>query len=206
MSFTKRRAMYCLSLIITKWANYSTKNTCHTNEQFLQFRKKYSDIEYNAHCRLHDFLDFYLKTRETFKRFSLKQKWKNSFKGRHGIYLWHQQNQWRLFHHKYLFANSRSFAFRGISSGVMLLSVDSSQWKKVLVSWDWLIQTHLRARSCLPGQNLVMSSAEETCGWMISRALSASSDSEGNWGPEVPHRGDIALAGSALQCLLYVVL
>lgn len=74
MAFTKRGAMYCLSLIIRKWANYSTKNTCHTNEQFLQFRKKYSDIKYNAHCRVHDFLDFYLKTSKTFKRSSLKQK------------------------------------------------------------------------------------------------------------------------------------
>lgn len=39
MGFTKREAVYCLSLVITNWANYSTKNTCLTNEQFPGIQK-----------------------------------------------------------------------------------------------------------------------------------------------------------------------
>lgn len=39
MSITKREAVYCLSLIITNWANYSTKNICYTNDQFPEIQK-----------------------------------------------------------------------------------------------------------------------------------------------------------------------
>lgn len=126
----KRGAVYCLSLTITKWANYSTKNTCHTNKQLVPWNSERNILTsrtmHAVHCRVHSLLDFYGKTRKTFKRSSLKQKWKKSFPKRHGIYIWHQQNQWELFHYEYLFANFQSFALRGVSLDVMLLFVGGS--------------------------------------------------------------------------------